>query len=249
MPDRLGYRAKWGLVTPSRNTVIETELHRIVPDGITINTARAVREGPTRWDNDAAQKKMSQGLRAAEVPAIQELLECEPDAILIGDGAYTFTSGENGRGLSERYRALAGIPVITPSDAYWAAFKTLGIKRVANLGPRRIAGDPKEFGYWDWHKSGIDLVHLAGADCVSAFDIVNLPEDRVMALLQELKESGAEAVSATGTNFPLLRLAAEAERWLGLPVLHINTTLAWHALRSSGFNDRFPDFGVLLREH
>ena len=200
MPDRLGYRAKWGLVTPSRNTVIETELHRIVPDGITINTARAVREGPTRWDNDAAQKKMSQGLRAAEVPAMQELLECEPDAILIGDGAYTFTSGENGRGLSERYRALAGVPVITPSDAYWAAFKTLGIKRVANLGPRRIAGDPKEFGYWDWHKSGIDLVHLAGADCVSAFDIVNLPEDRVMALLQELKESGAEAVTFQPMN-------------------------------------------------
>lgn len=249
MPDRLGYRAKWGLVTPSRNTVIETELHRIVPDGITINTARAVRDGPTRWDSDAAQKTMSQGLRAAEVPAMQELLECEPDAILIGDGAYTFTNGENGRGLSARYRALVKVPVITPSDAYWAAFRALGVTRVANLGPRRQTGNPKDYGYWDWHKQGIDLVHLASADCATAFEIVNLPEARLRALLQEMKDSGAEAISATGTNFPLLRLAAEAERWLGLPVLHINTTLAWHALRSSGFQDRFPDFGVLLREH
>jgi len=214
-----------------------------------MNTARAVREGPTRWDDDAAQKRMSQGLRAAEVPAMEELMECEPDAILIGDGAYTFTSGENGLGLSARYCALASVPVITSSDAYWAAVRPLGVTRVVNLGPRRMAGDPKHAGYWDWHKAGSDLVYLAGTDCVSVFEIVNLPEARVMALLQVLKDSGAEAISATGTNFPLLHLAAEAERWLGLPVLHINATLAWHALRSAGFTDSFPNFDVLLREH
>ncbi len=39
MPDRPGYRAKWGLVMPSGTTVCETGLHRAVPAGITIDTA------------------------------------------------------------------------------------------------------------------------------------------------------------------------------------------------------------------
>ena len=47
----------------------------------------------------------------------------------------------------------------------------------------------------------------------------------------------------------LVRLAAEAERWLGKPVIAHNTALYWHALRASGIDDRLDGFGSLLRDH
>jgi len=45
-----------------------------------------------------------------------------------------------------------------------------------------------------------------------------------------------------------VRLADEAERWLRKPVLAINATTLWHALRTNGFTDAFDGFGVALRE-
>jgi maleate isomerase len=52
-----------------------------------------------------------------------------------------------------------------------------------------------------------------------------------------------------GTNLSMVRLADEAERWLGKPVLAINAVTLWHALRTSGIPDQMRGFGSLLREH
>jgi maleate isomerase len=47
----------------------------------------------------------------------------------------------------------------------------------------------------------------------------------------------------------MVRLADEAERWLGKPVLAINAVTLWHALRASGIADQRRGFGSLLRDH
>ena len=47
----------------------------------------------------------------------------------------------------------------------------------------------------------------------------------------------------------MLRLADEAERWLGKPVVAINAATMWHALRANGFADQFDRFDSLLRDH
>ena len=43
-------------------------------------------------------------------------------------------------------------------------------------------------------------------------------------------------------------LAAAAERWLGKPVIAINTATYWHALRANGIQDRIAGFGALLEQ-
>ncbi len=68
-------------------------------------------------------------------------------------------------------------------------------------------------------------------------------------MLRELDSPDAEAIVQVGTNLPMLRLADEAERWLGKPVLAINATTLWHALRALGIRDRIEGAGRLLREH
>jgi len=44
------------------------------------------------------------------------------------------------------------------------------------------------------------------------------------------------------------RLADEAERWLGKPVIAINAATFWYALRQNGIADQLQGFGRLLRE-
>jgi maleate isomerase len=52
-----------------------------------------------------------------------------------------------------------------------------------------------------------------------------------------------------GANLPMAELAAEAERWLGKPVIAVNVATYWHALRSNGITDRARGRGRLFWEH
>ena len=51
-----------------------------------------------------------------------------------------------------------------------------------------------------------------------------------------------------GTDLNMVRLADEAERWLGKPVLAINAVIWWMALRDNDIRDQLHGFGSLLRE-
>jgi len=46
----------------------------------------------------------------------------------------------------------------------------------------------------------------------------------------------------------MVKLAAEAEQWLGKPVIAINTATYWHALRANGITDKIYGLGRLLEE-
>ena len=46
----------------------------------------------------------------------------------------------------------------------------------------------------------------------------------------------------------MVRLAAEAERWLHKPVIAINAATWWMALRDNGIEDKLYGFGRLLEE-
>jgi maleate isomerase len=74
-------------------------------------------------------------------------------------------------------------------------------------------------------------------------------EHELRGVLRELDGPGVEAIVQAGTNLSMVRLADEAERWLGKPVIAINAATLWHALRACGISDRFAGFGSLLREH
>ena len=67
--------------------------------------------------------------------------------------------------------------------------------------------------------------------------------------MRDLCDANADAVVQLGTDLIMAKLADEAERWLGKPVLAINAAMLWHALRARGIQDRVLGFGSILREH
>ena len=66
--------------------------------------------------------------------------------------------------------------------------------------------------------------------------------------VEELAESGCDAIIQFGANLPMGQLAATEELRLGMPVIAVNTATYWHALRSRGILDRKPGFGRLMAE-
>lgn len=59
---------------------------------------------------------------------------------------------------------------------------------------------------------------------------------------------GAEIVVQFGAALPTMRVAAEVEPNLGIPVPAANPVLYWHALRRCGIYDRIANCGRLLSE-
>ena len=66
--------------------------------------------------------------------------------------------------------------------------------------------------------------------------------------LRDLDGDDIDALLTLGTALPAAGVAAEAERWLGKPVLAVNVVSYWDALRQCGIEDRVPGHGRILEE-
>lgn len=246
MADALGYRAKWGLIIPSKNTVCETEMHRLVPPGITINTAWAVRKGPAVWGTDDAMKKMARAIRDAEPDAIRAVMTCEPDYILMGEGGFSFPKEEL-EAYDRKYEEISGLRVASSARAFLRALEVMKAKKVAVLTPRLPDSGIVSGGLWE--ACGYEVAGAKGMGCTSIQDIAALTEESLRDALIELAQTDADVIMATGSEIALAHMVAEAEEWTGKPVLHLNTVLAWYALRDSGFDDRPKRLGTLMRDY
>jgi maleate isomerase len=72
-------------------------------------------------------------------------------------------------------------------------------------------------------------------------------EDMIKAI-KSIDGDDIEAIVQFGANLPMARLADEAERWLGKPVISVNVATYWHALRMNGINDKMYGFTKLMSQ-
>jgi maleate isomerase len=246
MPDVLGYRGKWGVLVPSTNTVVEPDFYAMVPHGVTLHTSRIFIGDQNIPDNAAFEALMEQ-IRASLSRAIEDVKTCEPDYLVMGMSSETFWGGvEGNRAFIQRVEAQAGVPIATGADAVRAALETLGVRRVGIVTPYQPVGDAQVRRYFE--DCGFEIINLVGLRCISAIDIAMQTENRLREALREADGPDVEALVQVGTNLSMLRLADEAERWMGKPVIAINAAILWHALRQNGIREQRPGFGVLLRE-
>ncbi len=126
-----------------------------------------------------------------------------------------------------------------------AALKLHGVKRrIAILEPYYPIIEDKMRGVFGAH--GYDVVrynHLRGKSA-STYSMVGA-EDMVEAF-RAVDAPDVEAIVQFGANLPAARIADEAERWLGKPVISINVATYWHALRMNGVMDQRQGFGSLF---
>src|SRR5215472_10316474 len=95
-----------------------------------------------------------------------------------------------------------------------------------------------------YYVSGIvRFCHMRGKSPAS-YSVLSA-QDMIKAI-RSIDGPDVEAIVAFGANLPFAKLADEAERWLDKPVLQINATTYWHALRSNNITDKVYGYGQLL---
>jgi maleate isomerase len=248
MPDAVGYRMKFGVIVPSTNTVVEADYNQMAPHGVTFHTGRMYIAEPV-MDSDAAFQAVLGQIRASIEVALRDVMTCKPDYIIMGMSAETFWGGVAGNAaFIERVRAQTGLPVSTGASACRAALERYGVTRIAVLSPYQAIADTHVTGFLE--ESGFKVVRFKGLRCPTATSIAEVPEASLRKILvEELNGPDVEAIVQVGTNLSMVRLADEAERWLGKPVLAINAVTLWHALRANNIADQRLGGGSLLREH
>lgn len=249
MTDALGWRHKFGVVAPSTNTIVQPDYDDMRLDGVTNHFSRALVPNVSVTD-DQSFLEMIDLIRDALMPAIDSVLTCEPDSIILGVSGETFWDGKAGAAeMHERFVERAqGRKLVMGSEACIAALQRYpDVKRLAVITPYMPPGDEQVRGFFeDW---GYDVVRLKGLKCGGPVVIAHVTASELSSTIDELNGNDVDAIVQCGTNFSMVQVAAEKERELGKLVLAINTATYWYALRENGIDDRFDGFGSLPRDH
>ena len=248
MVDSLGWRMKFGVIAPSTNTAVQPEFDAMRPRGVTNHFARIhIRNDPLRGDEDLT--KLIETVRGELMAAIDRVMTCEPDHLIMGMSSETFWDGlEGSERLRERVEERAGIEVRMGSDASRQALQQYGdIKRIGVVTPYMPVADIQVRRFFA--DCEFEVVRLKGLRCESPVLIAHVSERELRDAIFEIDGPDIEAVIQVGTNLAMGRLAGIAEFWLDKPVLAINTATYWWALRRNGIADKIDGFGSLLLEH
>ena len=135
----------------------------------------------------------------------------------------------------------------TGAEACSTALETLGVRRIAVLTPYQPIMREQIVRYFE--ESGFPVSRHVDLKYPSATAIASVTADELRGVLRDLDGPDVDAIVQVGTNLSMVGLAAEAEGWLGKPVIAINTAILWHAYRANGFDDRIYGCGSLLSEH
>ena len=169
------------------------------------------------------------------------MLTCEPDAMVMGMSAETFWGGVDG---SREFKAAppevcGHAPSTTGADACDRALKLFGATpdrhrhAVSAGGARTWTASSRESGY--------EVAAIEGLRCPHGGRHRARAGDRLREAMRAVDGPHVDAIVQVGTNLSMVRLADEAERWLGKPVIAINAATWWMALRYNGVATGWTD--------
>jgi maleate isomerase len=246
MPDVTGYRAKIGVIVPSTNTVVEHDVNALAPHGITFHCGRMYVEDQSMGNHESFMGLQKQ-LRGSNAIAQRDVMTINPDLMMMGMSAPTFSGGVDGNTAFQKEVSdqVNGIPVTTGASACRAGLEALGVKKISVFSPYQPVADEWVDRYFT--EAGFDVVSVTGLRCPTATSIAEVTPKELVKVLEEIDTPDTEAIVQVGTNLSFIRMADEAESWLGKPVVAINTATVWHTLRQAGFTDTVGGFGTLFR--
>jgi len=245
--DVQGFRRLFGVLGPSTNTIVQPDFDDMRPRGVTNHYSRIYTPNSRAISDEtfmAATMTISQGV----IDAVRSVMTCEPDYLVMGMSAITFYGGAAGADeFQRRVENESKLAISIGSHACAAALKAYGgIRRIAFLSPYYPVANAEVRRYFA--DMGYETVRDVPMRAPSWTGIAQITEARCREVLRELDGPDVDAIIQVGTNLSMVRLAAEAEEWLGKPVIAINTATYWHALRANGIDDRLSGFGRLLSE-
>jgi maleate isomerase len=217
-----------GLIIPSSNRMVEQEMARFFPPGVTLHVARLRMTGPHHVALDQLLPRVEEATRT--------LTDARCDVVAFH---CTATSMEEGMAGEERVLAAvtrAGAPrATTTATAIRRAFDALEARRIVLVTPysQKTTSEEAEF----LHAAGCEVLHavghaLAGSDAYCAAPPAFWRDSTLQAARRE-----ADAYLVSCANIAAMSVIDELERQLAAPVITSNQAVLWDALVRIGHAD------------
>ncbi|MDH3266075.1 MAG: arylmalonate decarboxylase [Gammaproteobacteria bacterium] len=247
MTDVLGWRKTFGVLGPSTNTVVQPEFDDMRPDGVTNHYSRIYTPNANAVSNETFLNA-TQVIAGNVLDAIESVMTCNPNYLVMGMSAITFYGGDKGANeFQAKVEDASGIGVSIGSHSTTAALRAYGgIKKIAFISPYFPAANDHVRKYFE--DSGFEVAADIALQCPRWTAIAEVGPDVLLQQVDKLNSDDVDALVQVGTNLPMARLAAEIERKISKPTVAINTATYWHALRNNGIGDKVIGFGRLLEE-
>ena len=239
-----GARARLGLIVPPTNTVNEAEWQRMLPDGVTLHSARM----PLHADTTSPEGKRT--LHDDIRRYAGDLAKASPDVIAYGCTAGSMVTPITA--LTDFMREVTGIASVATAPSLVLAARAFGATKVAVATPYHDALNEHERHFLA--ECGIGVVAMAGLGIGAGgpqeyVRIARVPASDVYNHVRAVDRPGAQMIIVSCTDFATLEILPRLERELGKPVVSSNLATFWQALRAAGMADRIEGHGRLLQEH
>lgn len=247
MGDVLGWRRILGVIAPSTNTVVQPDMEKMRPEGVTNHFSRIFVEDPVALNNEDFIAGTT-AIAENTMDAVRSVMTCRPDYLVLGMSAITFYGGVQGsRDFKRKVEDVAGVAVSTGAESIAAALNAYGnVKTVSFVSPYYPVANAEVRRFLE--ESGFTVVRDVPLECKRWTDIAKVTPERLREVITYLDGPDVDAIVQVGTNLSMVDLAAEKEAELGKPVIAINTATYWHGLRACGIDDKVQGLGRLLAE-
>jgi maleate isomerase len=162
--------------------------------------------------------------------------------------AFSCTSGTVAAGVDAVARAIGaakpGVPFTTPITAAVAAFRRLGLRRIAVLTP--YVDEVNEAIHGFLAATGLEVVEFGSFHLRTEPEIASVPPEAIVAAGRAVMAPGAEALFISCTGLQGHAAIGPLEAATGKPVVTSNQAQVWEALSLIGYGQPLHGYGRLL---
>jgi maleate cis-trans isomerase len=231
---------RFGLVTPSSNTIQEPEFSAVLPPTVSLHTARVAYRDITPAEQDRCVLELESECR--------KLADAEVGAIVFAATAPTLAKGKGyDRDLIKRMEDASGRPASTSATAFVDALNKLGVRKIAIGAPWSKTMNKPMIAFMEAH--GFQVVHSEVVGYVSAAELGRVGPETAYELGRKTDRPEAEAIIMPGGNWSSMPIVDRLENDVGKPVLVNNAVSLWAGLRLLKRGDSIQGYGRLLRDH
>ncbi|NKB21136.1 MAG: arylmalonate decarboxylase [Alphaproteobacteria bacterium] len=229
-------RARYGLIVPSSNRMVEPHASRFTPTDVACHVTRLRMTGPHFMSLDELLPKVTE---AAEL-----LADAKCDPIVFHCTANSMSDGLEGEKLiKEAIEKASGRPAATTASATMAAFSHFNASRVVLVSPYPRASHEHELEFLT--EAGYEIVGEKNLGLKGSDAYCNMPATDWFNTMLEMKNDKADVYFASCANIQALGALEDMEEALGAPVVTSNQLVIWQGLRMAGIKEPIPGLGKL----
>lgn len=228
-----------GIIVPSGNTLLETELCSLPINEVSFHFTRVVNYLDTEEELAAM---------ADQAPKAAELLShAKVQAIAFGctSGSFLYGKGYDLK-LVKKMASRVTVPCITTATAVIKGLREMKINKVMLLTPYEqwLTQRGVEF----LKANNFEVIGSEHLNLTDSQDLVNVTSEQIVQWAKTKIRQNCDGVFISCTCFRGMGAAEQLEKDLGIPVVTSNQATVWYLLQLSGYSSPVTGYGALLRE-